>query len=381
MSRRILVVCTILLLSFIMGADTGSAKESNRYIGLHDKLLTFNPGEIQMHEGSMVVPLRKMANNLYAEMAGTADYIRIMKNGHEISYRYASGQTKYDGVVVTDSQPIAEIEGTLFISVRSMAEHFGFKVDYLSNIRTARIYSDSYKHLSHIEYAQLVAPIIAKWETPKPEEKPAKANVYLTFDDGPTASTLTNMNTLRKYDVYGTFFFIGNQMKAYPTTVKKVAEAGHFIGTHSMTHDQAKVYRSTQSFMDEMHQASDLVAQLTGNSSKLVRVPYGSVPHLTPTMRSQLKQAGYKVWDWDVDSDDWRYTTSQYTHIIQNVQKGVTQSYQAGDRNIVVLMHDHPQSAKALPSIIEWLQQEGYTLQKYDPANHVVQNFRNDPEL
>lgn len=377
-----------------MGQSEGMAKEKNRYVGLHDNIIYSNPGEVKMHNGSMMMPLRKLANNLYAETASTSAYIRIVKNGHELSYRYASGEIKYDGVIAKD-QSITEIDGTLYVSIRSMAEHFGFKVDYLSNIRTARIYSDTYPHLSHIQYVQRVAPTISKWESegasneqkptkptkPAKPTKPTKANVYLTFDDGPTASTTKNNETLNRYGVDGTFFFLGSQMKAHPQIVKTVAKSGHFIGTHSMTHEQAKVYGTTQSFMNEMNQAINLLAQLTGEKSNLIRVPYGSVPHLTPAMSRQLKQNGYKIWDWDVDSNDWKYTTSQYNQIVKNVQNGVTNNYRAGNQHIVVLMHDRPQTAKALPAIIDWLKKEGYTLEKYNPSNHIVKNFRKDQGL
>ena len=72
---------------------------------------------------------------------------------------------------------------------------------------------------------------------------------------------------------------------------------------------------------------------------------------------------------------------AQYAEIVKNVRIGVDKSYQSGDRDIVVLLHDRQQTNKALPHIIEWLQKEGYTIKKYDPAHHIVQNFHHDPGL
>ena len=87
------------------------------------------------------------------------------------------------------------------------------------------------------------------------------------------------------------------------------------------------------------------------------------------------------MWDWDVDSNDWRYTDNQSAEIVNNVKKGFEKSFKSGNRDIIVLLHDRSQTTKALPQIIEWLQKEGYTIKKYDSPNHIVGNFLRDPTL
>ena len=99
-------------------------------------------------------------------------------------------------------------------------------------------------------------------------------------------------------------------MKAFPEIVNATQRNGHYIGTHSMTHNQRETYKSTQSFIVEMDEATKMLTQLTGQKTQLLRVPYGSKPHVTTAMKNQLKNRGYKIWDWDVDANDWRYTTS-----------------------------------------------------------------------
>ena len=148
-----------------------------------------------------------------------------------------------------------------------------------------------------------------------------------------------------------------------------------------MTHEQKIVYGSTNGFMNEMNLGAEMIKKMTDIDSKILRVPYGSKPSVTTEMKNELKKQGYKMWDWDVDSNDWRYTDSQYQEIVKNVRLGVEKAYKSGDRDIVVLLHDRSQTAIALPEIIEWLQIEGYTLKKYDPANHIVQNFHQDSGL
>lgn len=214
----------------------------------------------------------------------------------------------------------------------------------------------------------------------KPSQKSA-VNVYLTFDDGPNQFTTINNKTLKKYNAQGTFFFLGKHMKNNENIVKAVADEGHYIGTHSMTHDKNKVYKSSTAFINEMNEGTKLILQMTGQDAKLLRVPYGSKPHVTPAMQQQLNKHNYKMWDWDVDSNDWKYTDKQADKITKNVRTGVEKAYKSGDRDIIILLHDRSQTTKALPQIIEWLQQEGYTIKTYEPTQHIIQNFLQDTTL
>ena len=75
-----------------------------------------------------------------------------------------------------------------------------------------------------------------------------------------------------------------------------------------------------------MNDGAEIIRQMTGQEAKLFRVPYGSKPHVTPDMQNQLIKYGYKMWDWDVDSNDWRYTDNQSAEIVNNVQNGIEKS-------------------------------------------------------
>lgn len=371
------VILLVLAISLVFGKLAGAQTiEPERKIGLHDKILSFEQEEVRLVDGNLVVPFKKIANYLYADTIEN-EIIQVRKNGYEISYDYRTGKTFNKGVEV-DRNPVIDIEGTLFIGIRYIAEQFGFKVDYLSNVRTARIYRDDYPHMGNRDFENYVRNKLTAVTTPN---KPQKANVYLTFDDGPNKFTTINNSTLKKYNVQGTFFFLGKHMKSNPSIVNNVATDGHYIGTHSMTHDKSKVYQSAKSFIDEMNEGAALVRQMTGQDAKLLRVPYGSQPHVTKEMKSQLNKFGYKMWDWHVDSNDWRYTDDQSGEIMENVRSGVDKSFKSGNRDIIVLLHDRSQTAKVLPKIIEWLQKEGYTIKKYESSRHITKNFLLDASL
>lgn len=360
----------VFALSFIVESGSASAT-TNRYIGLHDKVLPIE--DLPVIDKKTRAPVNEIANHMYIAVAKEGNVLHLRKNGVHLTYDYATKIARKNGIIQKDL-PFVERNGTLYITVIYLSNELGFKTHYFADKKTIRIYRDSYPHMSHSNFEQVIEKHIQK-------KKTTKANVYLTFDDGPNKHTLTNVATLQKYNVKGTFFFLGNTMKSQKQIVKDTATAGHYIASHSMTHDKKLVYKNTQSFIDEIKESLMIIDGLTTQQTKLIRAPYGSKPDVTGAMKDELARFGYKLWDWNVDSEDWRHNVQQTATIRTNIQNGVRSSYASGNRDIVILMHDLPQTAIVLPSIIEWLQKEGYTIKRYDPSNHVMRNFHNDSRL
>jgi peptidoglycan/xylan/chitin deacetylase (PgdA/CDA1 family) len=401
MKKSVLAICITLVISLVFGGVISKAadKQPTRLVGIHDRLLDFK--DIRVIDGDTKVPLSEIAKYMYISMETADDAIHLRNQGFEVTYDIKTKRTLKNGINVNWS-PIVKVDDKYFGSVKYIASEFGFNVEYYKKLKTLRIYRDNYVHMSHEAYEIHVKQLLDKKSAVKPPAKPrvvkppvkvqtkptpakpgakSKTNVYLTFDDGPNKFTALNNATLKKYNAKGTFFFLGKNMKTNEATVKAVAKNGHYIGTHSMTHDKRKVYKTPKSFIDEMNEGTKLINKMTGKNAKLLRVPYGTKPHVTPAMQKKLNQKGYKVWDWDVDSNDWKYTDKQTNEIIKNVRTGVEKANKAGDRDIIILMHDRSQTSKALPKIIEWLQKEGYTIKTYEPEHHIIQNFLRDTTL
>lgn len=356
---------------FLFTNEVKAEEQPERNIAVHDRVLSFEKGEVRLADGKMVAHLQKFAAGIYAEIKDDGQTITITKHEHVFTYNRKAKVTTWNNEPLMDD-PIIEMDGQLFIQVRFLGEATGFTVDYLSDILTARLTRPEYPSLSNEDF-------IHKW---KEERKPVASGptVYLTFDDGPNDFTLRNMETLSKYGVKATFFFVGKQINLYPDIVKATAKEGHALGVHSMTHDRSKVYKSSKAFIGEMNTARELIKKLTGDSPTIARAPYGSKPYVTAAMRNELVAAKYKLWDWDVDSNDWKYSMDEYKRIVNNVKEGVRKS-RVNDQHIVVLLHDRAQTAKALPEILAWLKEAGFRIEPYDPSRHVVQNFLKDNDL
>jgi len=387
-----MAISMILALSVVFNTTPSQAadKKQTHHVGLHDRLLDFT--DVRVIDGDMKVPLDEIAKVLYIPVEQESNMTYIRKRGMEISYNEVTQQIVKDGVELS-WVPIVYVDGKLFISVKYIARETGFKTEYIQKLQTLRIYRDDYAHMSHADYEKKIQQLLEakKFHQQLDEKKPivsqikpskkSSVNVYLTFDDGPNQFTTINNAILKKYNAQGSFFFLGKHMKNNESIVKEIATAGHYIGTHSMTHDKNKVYKSPQAFIDEMNEGTKLILQMTGQDAKLLRVPYGSKPHVTPAMQQQLNNYNYKMWDWDVDPADWKYTDKQADQITKNVRAGVEKAYNSGDRDIIILLHDRSQTTKALPQIIEWLQQEGYSIKTYEPTEHIIQNFLHDTTL
>ncbi|PFI04120.1 peptidoglycan-N-acetylglucosamine deacetylase [Bacillus cereus] len=202
---------------------------------------------------------------------------------------------------------------------------------------------------------------------------------YLTFDDGPGKYTAELLNTLKQHDAKATFFLIGANVKEFPDLVKRENAEGHYVGMHSMTHNFAKLYKNGE-YVNEMKEDQGLIANIIGKSSKLTRPPYGSMPGLNEGLRNKVVEGGFKVWDWTIDSLDWRYNKmpvdAAAAQIAQNVLTNATKPQE------VILMHDiHPQSVAAVPAILKGLKEKGYEFEAYHEESHFPVNFWHDNRM
>lgn len=206
--------------------------------------------------------------------------------------------------------------------------------------------------------------------------KENKKVIYLTFDDGPTAHTMQLLDILDQYDAKATFFMLGPHMEQYQTATKRIVKEGNGLGLHGVTHVVKKFYGSPFSAYKEMRDANESLYQVAGVRTSLVRTPYGSKPYMKQGYRDvMLSQGGFHLWDWNVDSLDWKYK-KDHQRVYNNIMSQVNAVEKRGI-NPVVLMHDQPATLKVLPLVLKTLKKDGYTFEILNKQVHPV-NFWND---
>lgn len=196
------------------------------------------------------------------------------------------------------------------------------------------------------------------------EQISSKKIAYLTFDDGPNPATRMILDILARSKVLATFFMLEPGIRRYSKIVQRMVDEGHAIGLHGVTHEASKFYASKRSVIREFKINQQTLNRITGMNTVLVRTPYGSNPYMKPSYLKAVKQAGYRLWDWNADSLDWKYRDER---LVKRIQKKVLQLEKKAI-NPVILMHDLPDTARYLPRIIHFLVKRGYSLEKLDSS-------------
>lgn len=217
---------------------------------------------------------------------------------------------------------------------------------------------------------------------PKPEPKPEGGKVaYLTFDDGPSLNTPKILNILKEKNAVATFFVINSKHNEY---IPEIVKSGNAIGLHTYSHSYSSIYSSEQAYFDDLNAVSNLVKELSGVESKVIRFPGGSSntvsakysPGLMTKLADEVGKRGYAYFDWNVDSSDASARTAPAQKIIDSVLGGTKNM-----KRICVLMHDSGEkttTVDALPYIIDGLRSQGYTLEvlteSTEPFHHGIRN-------
>ena len=227
---------------------------------------------------------------------------------------------------------------------------------------------DKYQEmLKSMEEAQ--APAVKQPIYTRTYDEVGAGTVYLTIDDGPSKSTARILDILKQYDVKATFFMLEPAMAAHSEELVRMAQEGHALGMHGVTHKKEVVYASEDSVVNEMLTGQAHIAELTGVTTPLFRAPYGSKPYMTEPYRQAVIEAGLSMWDWNVDSLDWKYRSEEYVeHTIQQVE-----NLRAKGRTPVILIHDTEKTADSLPLLLEYLLEKGYQFALADGQTEPIQ--------
>ena len=177
--------------------------------------------------------------------------------------------------------------------------------------------------------------------------------MYLTFDDGPSEeSTDKILDILKERNIRATFFVIGEYVRKYPETAKRIVEEGHTIGIHCDVHDYASLYESVDSYVADFEKAYDTVYEITGVKAQLFRFPGGSVnafnKEVCEDIIVEMEGRGFIYYDWNASLED-AVEDSTPDKLVQNAVDTTL-----GRQRVVMLAHDRVENtALALEDLID----------------------------
>jgi len=126
--------------------------------------------------------------------------------------------------------------------------------------------------------------------------------IALTFDDGPSESTMDLLRVLERFGARATFFQCGHHVRRLPRVAVRVTAEGHEVGNHSDSHPSF-VFRSPQFIYDQLERAQTLIADTTGVTPTLFRAPYGVRWFGLAAAQERLKLMGVM---WTTIARDWK---------------------------------------------------------------------------
>lgn len=200
----------------------------------------------------------------------------------------------------------------------------------------------------------------------KQEEKIA----YLTFDDGPTLkATGKILDILKEEQVKATFFVVGKHVKEHPELVKRAYEEGHFLANHGYHHDNKKLYKDNDSFINEIKNTDIEIGKAIGVDnycSHVFRFPNG---YMSSHYKAKKKEAVKLLQDIHYTYIDWNCLNNDSVKKYSN--SGLLKNLKKSSKNkgtLVILMHDTNDvndTSAILKDSIYYLREQGYEFRNF----------------
>jgi peptidoglycan/xylan/chitin deacetylase (PgdA/CDA1 family) len=178
--------------------------------------------------------------------------------------------------------------------------------------------------------------------------------IALTFDDGPYDYTTELLDQLKDANIKATFFINGyNWWKDLETddekkaVIKRAMDEGHQIASHTWAH---QIPEGKENIKKALSKLDDLVEDITGVRPKYFRAPQG---HCDSDCISYIEELGYKIIQWDSDTNDWDYKEVGREQRTEMAKEFLTKEWKEERENYLILMHDvHVHTVK---EIVPWV--------------------------
>ena len=192
--------------------------------------------------------------------------------------------------------------------------------------------------------------------------------IALTFDDGPSSTTIGILDVLEQYDATATFFVMGQNVNE---TTRHIIERATSLGCEICNHSFSHPYMSQLSAEEQIEQArktTQAIEQYT-STPKYFRPPYMDADSTTHRVIPQIFVGGSCPTDWDSSV---------------SVEQRIEGLMQRACDGQIFLLHDfegNNATPEALKVVIPTLQRLGYgfvsvdelfTLKNFTPQKGVI---------
>ncbi|MBA3743355.1 polysaccharide deacetylase family protein [Sporichthya sp.] len=176
--------------------------------------------------------------------------------------------------------------------------------------------------------------------------------IALTFDDGPSAEhTERLLDELREAKARATFAVVGRNAAQFRDLVRRQHNDGHEVANHTWNHTDLSLHEYDRC-KRELSRTDELVADLTGSPTAVIRPPFGRV---NGQLLQYAAQTGQKVVLWDMRLlEDQFDAAGNAAYVLDHLRPGT-----------VVLAHDAGLTKRkvgmaAIPGILAGAHKLGY---------------------
>ncbi|QGS37601.1 polysaccharide deacetylase family protein [Aerococcus viridans] len=196
-----------------------------------------------------------------------------------------------------------------------------------------------------------------------PANEDANPNVVLaTVDDVPRklpetpTSSVKEAQAMANRGIYGIFFVNGMYLQGEDgedgrQALKEIADMGHVIGNHTLTHYSLDQVPDEETLRHEIIGNQDIIEEVIGYRPQFFRPPHGIE---TPELEGILEEENMvsMTWSYGFDWDENYSDPATLAEIMVN-----TELLSPGAN---LLMHDLTWTKEAMPTILDGIQAKGY---------------------
>ncbi|MBR2002501.1 MAG: polysaccharide deacetylase family protein [Firmicutes bacterium] len=156
------------------------------------------------------------------------------------------------------------------------------------------------------------------------------------------------LDLLKERNVKITFFVSGKWAEKNPKLLRRMYIEGHEIGSHGYGHKLCSQI-STEQIREELEKTEQAIEPLLdGEQLSLFAPPSGDYDEKTVDLCREL---GYKLTLWSADTIDWKEGSTAEVITKRVLKKNLD--------GAIVLMHPKPETVKALPQILDGIEEKG----------------------
>jgi peptidoglycan-N-acetylglucosamine deacetylase len=171
----------------------------------------------------------------------------------------------------------------------------------------------------------------------------------ITFDDGPSPSTLAVLDTLKSFNAKATFFCIGKKIEEHPDVMRRIIAEGHMIGNHSYSHSNWFPFYGSKTITEEINKTNVLISQFAGQSNDLFRPPFGV---MNPSIAKAAASTKQIVIGWSLRSFD--TSTKDKDKVVNRIKSKLRPG------TVLLLHDDRLKTPHILESILQYAQINNY---------------------